>query len=150
MQTSDLPTVIATWIRHAQERRKEDFWAWDWVKARVLWDGSAEEAWTITTELVRAAPDELLGFIGAGPVEDLVNRFGGELIDWIEGEARRDPRFQDALGAIWLQIGTLPPEIEARIVAASGGRIEPFEIATDQEAAFERDVDRLTKPQADA
>lgn len=147
MSRADLPTVVATWIRHAQDRRKEDFWAWDWVMSQVCWNASAEDAWEIVVELVRAAPAGLLGAIGAGPLEDLVNRFGADLIDWIEGEARRDRRFQQALGAIWLRIGTLPLDIQARVVAASGGLIEPFELTAEDEAMMETEMERELEKQ---
>jgi hypothetical protein len=132
MPPTDLPTAIATWIRHAEERRKDDFWAWDWVMTQVCWEAGAEDAWELVRTLVRAAPDELLEFVGAGPVEDLVERFGEVLVDRIETEARADPRFREALGFVWLTRGELPAEVEARVVAASGGRIEPLELTEEE------------------
>ena len=117
---SDLDTLLATWIRYAVEKRPEDFWAWDRVSSSSS-GSDTEAAWNLVVALVRNAPDEVLGSVGAGPLENLLNAHGAMLVDWIVGEAQRDHRFREALGRAWLSRGTLPPAIENRIVQASGG-----------------------------
>ena len=121
----DRETLITAYLRHLAERTDADFWAWEAV-GEIARGPSAEAAWDLVVELVRRAPDEALGQIAAGPIEDMINVHGPALVEWIEGESQRDPRFRESLGGVWLTTGELPPEIEARIVAASGGRIEPL------------------------
>ena len=115
-----MDALVAAWIRYTVEKRPEDFWAWD--SASSISSGSdTEAAWNLVVALVRNAPDEALGSIGAGPLENLLNVHGAVLVDWIVGEAQRDHRFREALGGAWLARGTLPSVIENRIVQASGG-----------------------------
>jgi hypothetical protein len=92
----------------------------------ILADGPAEAAWEAVLEILRRAPDDELGFHAAGPLEDVVAYRGAELVGRIEAEARRDPRFREALGRIWLSRGALPDDVLDRVVRASGGAIRPF------------------------
>ena len=123
--TTDRDTLIATYVRHAIEKRDADVWAWETVGALAR-DENPEVAWDLVVELLRRTPDEHLSYVAAGPLEDMVRRHAPALIEWIEGEAQRDERFQWALGCIWLHEGDLPAEIEQRVVAASGGAIWPL------------------------
>jgi hypothetical protein len=74
-------------------------------------------------EVLRQAPDDRLGVYAAGVLEDLVRRRGAELVREIELEAGSDHRFEWALGGIWLDGANLPPEVVARVIRASGGKI---------------------------
>ena len=116
----------ALWLRHVREHRKEDFWAWEELSEVVQSD--PERAWPVAIALVElAAPDEL-EYVGAGPIEHLIEHHDAAFIDRIEAAASTDPRFRAALSTIWLNSLYHPPEIVARVVAASGGVIEPFEL----------------------
>jgi hypothetical protein len=123
-QDLDRDAVIAGYIRHALAGSEDsaDFWACDTLNQSVT-RLPAEEAWDLVVSLLRRAPDEILGNIAAGPLEDLVRKHGVALVDWIDGESRRDARFRFALGRIWLRRGELPDGVETRIVAASDARI---------------------------
>jgi hypothetical protein len=134
-QPFDREAVIAGYMRHAEAGAADltDFWAWEAVTEFVE-RAPAGDAWGLVVDLVRRAPDEVLGNVAAGPLEDLVRRHGAALVDWIEGEGRRDERFRWALGGVWLTRGDLPPEVEARVVAASGGRLEPLDADGDEPA----------------
>ena len=46
-------------------------------------------AWALVLAFVQTAPEGSLDYIGAGPVEDLVNRHGAALVDSIVLEASR-------------------------------------------------------------
>jgi uncharacterized protein DUF6869 len=94
---------------------------------RLIADGPALEAWVTVRDILRAAPDERLGVVAAGPLEDLVRLRGPEVVEAIEVEAARDERFQWALGRIWLTVSELPPDILARVVAASRAQINPLD-----------------------
>lgn len=59
-------------------------------------------AWPIILSLIEHAPDdESLAFVAAGPLEDLIQRHGQRFSDRLEDQARRDPRFRQALGDVW-------------------------------------------------
>lgn len=94
---------------------------------RLVRHGPPEAAWDLVVRVLRRAPDDgELGLLAAGPLEDLVRRWGTALVGRIEAEAAADERFRWALGGNWLQVGDVPPEVQGRIARASGGRIEPF------------------------
>jgi len=88
--------------------------------------GPADVAWALVLEVLRHAPDDRLDVYAAGPLEDLVCRWGVDLVTQIEAEAAHDDRFRRALARIWLLIGDLPSEELARIVHASGDEITPL------------------------
>ncbi len=93
----------------------------------IIHDGPADVAWALVAELLRRAPDDdRLGAYAVGPLEDLVRLRGPEIVERVEAEARRDPRFRLALGGIWLAPGDMPPRVLERVVRASGGRIQPL------------------------
>jgi hypothetical protein len=84
----------------------EDFWVWDYVDA--IWRRGDQAALDQLVDLADSASnDEQLGYLGAGPVEDLVRVFGESLIDDIEAAARRSPAFLRALQGMY---GILIPE----------------------------------------
>jgi uncharacterized protein DUF6869 len=91
-----------------------------------------ERAWPVILVLVQQASEDQLGAIGAGPLEHLIDDHAEAFIDRIEAAALRDTRFQEALSAIWLNSLYQKQEIVARLVAASGGAIEPFELDYEQ------------------
>jgi hypothetical protein len=94
------------------------------VKQRIH-EGPSHVAWELVLEVLRRVPDERLEVYAAGPLEDLVRRWGVDLVGDIEREAARDERFRWALGCIWLLVGDLPSTELERIVHASGGQITP-------------------------
>lgn len=97
-----------------------------------LQSASAFDGWGLVREPVQRAPDHVLEFVAAGPLEHLVPAHGSALVDRLEHEAARDERFKSALGGIWMRHGDLPPEVETRIVAASGGQIQPLPADPDE------------------
>jgi hypothetical protein len=128
-KSPDLRTLVDTYVRHAVARRDEDFWAWDAV-GDVVRGEDPERAFSIVQELVRAVPDHQLEYVGAGPVEELVTHHSAALVAWLEGEARRDPRFREALASVWLIADHIRPDVLARLQAATGNRIR---VATQAE-----------------
>lgn len=118
------------WLRHSTHRRDEDFWAWDELTWTVHDD--PERAWPVILTLVQQASEEQLGAIGAGPLEHLIDDHAEAFIDRIEAAALTDTRFHEALSAIWLNSLYQKPATVARLVAASGGAIEPFELDYEQ------------------
>jgi hypothetical protein len=120
------------YLKHHRTRAAEDSWAFDEVRERVgLGAADPEDAWNVVLALVTMADDESLGYIGAGPLEQLVRRFGSALVERIEDRARQDPRFRFCLGSVWLSEGDLPLAVQDRVVSASGGRIKPMASPSD-------------------
>ncbi|HEV3049859.1 MAG TPA: hypothetical protein VGX50_06110, partial [Longimicrobium sp.] len=132
----DLDTVIAGSLRYAESLQADDPEAIydprdpDTVAHEALncaiRSGPAAAAWHLIRELLRRTPDDRLGVQAAGPLEELVRRRGAEIVEMIEAEVARDPRFRAALGSIWLSRGELPDPVLERVVRASGGEIRPL------------------------
>ena len=119
---AEIAVLIATYHRYGAERREEDFWAWYRVDD-IIRDEDPARAWELVLALVQTAPDGSLDYIGAGPVEDLVNRHGAALVDSIIVEASRDSRFREALASIWLVQEDVPADVLVRLQKATGNRI---------------------------
>ena len=68
-------------------------------------------------ELLDAAPESggAAVAVGTGPLEDLLNQHGDELVDDLERSARQSPAFAECLGFVTLQRGTLTPDTERRL-----------------------------------
>lgn len=90
-----------------------NFWAWEAVddEVRAPSDRVFELLLTLAHE---AKDDEALGYLGAGPVEDLVAWHGTRYLDEIEKWARRDPAFRKALSNIWITTD-LPAPVRERL-----------------------------------
>jgi len=106
--------LVENWIRYHVERRKSTdplFSAWEKVDEIVHDD--PETGWTLTLALVEAAPDDrVLANVAAGPLEDLLKRASDVLIDRVEVQARRDPKFRRCLTGVWV----LPPSVRERLM----------------------------------
>src|SRR5689334_18488327 len=97
---TDLNSLADTYLRQHALRHDEDWWAWEEVQRRVEADVSA--GWEITKILVEKADDFALGYVAAGPLEDLIVGFGHAALDVIESACDTDPRLQLALSGVWL------------------------------------------------
>ena len=120
-----LTDVVAAYLASYQSDDEAYSWAVDEVTAQVTFGNDPGRAWELVLALVEAADESNLGHVGAGPLEDCVRRFAPQLIGEIEARGRRDPKFRACLGTIWLGTQDLPPDILARVMEASDGRIVP-------------------------
>ena len=78
----------------------------------------AEDAWAAILEVLGRTPsDKVMGVLAAGPLEDLIEKWGPAYIERIESEARKNPAFRNLLGGVWR---SSTPEVWARIEAARG------------------------------
>jgi len=127
----DIPiSELATaYHRYGETRSDADFLAWERV-TEIIRGPTAEKAWEIVVALVRSASDAQLEYIGAGPVEDLVCTHGATLIDSIAAEAKRDPRFCEAVASIWLVAEEIPEAVLAKLQAVTNGQMR---VATQAE-----------------
>jgi tetratricopeptide (TPR) repeat protein len=62
-----------------------------------------DEQWDLILELIAEAPenDQVLQFIAAGPLESFLGRFDATVINRVETEAARDPKFRRVLSGVW-------------------------------------------------
>lgn len=62
-----------------------------------------DKALELTLMLLKKAgdDDELLAYVAAGPLEDLLKMHGFQMIDRIDQEANGDSRLQLALSGVW-------------------------------------------------
>jgi hypothetical protein len=118
--TSD-EDLVQAWLRHAQDRKREDFWAWDRMNAIVLSD--AKHGWRLICDLIQRANDDILGDIGVGPIEDLVHEHHTAVIDEIVKEARNNPRFRAALTWMWFTRGSMPSHVERQLLEATNNEM---------------------------
>lgn len=118
MHTAD--ELARAWLQHSRT-----MWVGDAVAEEMRPDSGLERSWHFLRALIRQAEPSDLEFIGAGPLEDYVKRHGELAIDRIESEAQINAPFRIALGRVWIETNYLSPPVTARLVAASGGVIEP-------------------------
>jgi hypothetical protein len=70
--------------------------------------------WQMVTKLIAAASSEdELGYVAAGPLEDLLRLHGSTVAAAIRQEALKSQRVRDALGCVLLH--PLPPEVDASL-----------------------------------
>ena len=61
-----------------------------------------EVAWELILELIEDRPeDEALGWVAAGPLEDLLCEWGPVFIDRVEALAGSNDRFKKCLAGVW-------------------------------------------------
>ena len=79
---------------------------------------SAEDCWAAILEVLsRNPPEQVIGILAAGPLEDLIHAAGPDFIERIEIQAHRDSAFRRLLGSVW---ESSTPEIWTRVLAARG------------------------------
>ena len=92
--------------------------AYEEVESLVRNDPDA--AWDVVQELVRrAARDEVLAYVAAGPLENLLCNHPYAVIDRVEALAAQDAHFRRALSGVW-GWERIPPDLLARIDALFG------------------------------
>jgi hypothetical protein len=110
--------LVAAYLRHFATRDDEHFWAWEGLQRYVRTD--PVKAWELTLQLIAAAPDKkALGYIAAGPLEDLLYARGALFIDELERRARSYPKFLSALQMIAGPF-TKESDVSNRILRAAG------------------------------
>jgi hypothetical protein len=91
----------------ADENGKKDeddprWWAVFWFMCGNSDAAAPEDCWKgILEVLARRPSDKVLAVLAAGPLEDLIHRFGSQFIDRIEQQARAHSAFRDLLRGVW-------------------------------------------------
>jgi hypothetical protein len=95
--------VAETYLDYVENGRHADQWV-STVVSDLSLGVVADDAslWSLLVLLVELAPDaRVLSRIGAGPLEDLLNRADEQWLVIVESEARRSPRMREALANVW-------------------------------------------------
>jgi hypothetical protein len=113
-----------------ESTRHESFrnhWAYGVMSSLVM--DAPEIAWPILLEVIDRAPDEALGNIAAGPLEDLIGNHGFQIIDALEVEARQSPKLRRALVGVWqgLTVESIWSRVQALIDDDAKQHWERFE-----------------------
>jgi hypothetical protein len=85
---------IAGWRAYEQNE-----WAF-WTLNDMVRD-EPEEAWPIIRALIERAEHDDLGYIAAGPLEDLLHHHFDAFFDRVAAEARTNPRFAKAIRGVY-------------------------------------------------
>jgi hypothetical protein len=92
--------LVAGYFENWKCRSDDTFWAWGEVDALC---NNLESGFEITRRLIESAEDDLyLGYIAAGPVEDLIVRHGTPAVALLEEAADSSPRVRESLAGVWL------------------------------------------------
>jgi hypothetical protein len=122
-------TRFVTLMKHHSEvegltRAFIQYWTGDeasiWVLAKLFEYSEKKPQLALDVILLlldRAPSEEVLGFVGAGPLQDLIAANGATAIDRIAHEAMTNPRLADSLNGIY-RINT-PDDVWRRIVQIS-------------------------------
>lgn len=107
-------------------RRKDGDYAVDKAveQSVVLMSFTASSAvqWAfICAAMNKAQSDEALGHLAAGPVERLLGRHGDEIIDRVEDEAERSPKFARMMTGVWRY--TMSDTVWSRVEAIKASAI---------------------------
>ncbi len=85
----------------------------------ALHRGHEEAVWRFILKVIgRDAPKQVLDYLAAGLLEDLIALHGEPFIDRIETEARLSPLFRQTLHGVWQN--RTPPDLWARVELARG------------------------------
>jgi hypothetical protein len=76
-----------------------------------------ERAWPLICDFIRRISredEDLLAYVAAGPLEDLLVRYPHEFIDRIEALAKADPHFRRAVSGVW-GWNAIPADVRQRL-----------------------------------
>lgn len=92
-------------------------WMYVWVVEMLQQHPDA--AWPVVLALVAVARDDGdLAVVAAGPIEELLVAHGPRVIERVEAQAARDPRFRRALSGVWRS--EIEETVWARVLSARG------------------------------
>jgi hypothetical protein len=121
--------VGRAWCRYATRAVKTKDLSWDddedgWA-AELYFEpeflANEEFRRTFLVTIADAAPDDVLGWVGAGPLEDFLIEDADRLA-WVEAHAARSERFRRALGDVFIA-DWASPETFLRIERAAGVKL---------------------------
>jgi len=122
LDEQEIRRLAGAWVSFHREpsRAKENseyFWAWK--RLQELINEDPRGAWRVIDSIrhLDTCSDQVLGSLGAGPLEDLLARHGSDFIEQVENLARQDPQFRRLLGVVWQN--KIPDDLWRRIKAVA-------------------------------
>ena len=110
--------LIRRYLLHAETSTRdgtdaEHFEAYEEVDECVRKD--PERAWPIICEVIRQiSADDILAYVAAGPLEDLMVRHPHAFIDRVESLAKQDAHFRRAVSGVW-GWNSIPADVRKRL-----------------------------------
>jgi hypothetical protein len=102
---SDIARASAAWFAYqATEAEKYD-WVRD-LQDRWREDGNYEAMWRFVLELCKDVAnddDDMIGMIGAAPLEDMIVSWTDTALRLVEAEVKKNPTMLRALAGTWTQ-----------------------------------------------
>ena len=116
--------LVNGWISHAEhgvrsggQVNDETFWAYELMSKMCRIDPDA--AWDVIQQIVEQVDDEaILAFLGSGPLEDLLARHGGEVIDRVVDKLASNRKFAEVARVVWQNV--IAPDVWMRLQTALG------------------------------
>lgn len=105
MTEAELTAFAESWIAFMKapensEEYKALFWVFD--REYDLMNEEPEEIWRFILKVLSLNNSiETQEVLSAGPLEDLLAKHGGAMIDRVEKEAKSNPLFAKLLGGVW-------------------------------------------------
>jgi hypothetical protein len=93
---ADRNALVTAWLTY-----QRNWWAFEALDNQIR--ETPADAWVTLLALIASAEPEMIGSIGAGPLEDFVGAHGDAYIEEIEHEASVNPAFRQALSNVWLK-----------------------------------------------
>lgn len=102
-------------LERAESPRAREAWRAYELVQQTMGIGGADAIRLILALLAEAAGDEGPVAVGTGPLEDLINDHGDDLVDLVEQTARQSPEFAQALEGVAIEQGALTTESAHRL-----------------------------------
>ena len=121
MTPVDTDAIARAWIDYWNEHERTGQFP-DSDVGSFVFNLDRDTAWTVILrilELVDPDPNgALFQVLAASPTEDLIAEHGATIIDNVEAEALRNPRFKLLLGGVWRR--GMPEDIWTRVEQCRG------------------------------
>jgi len=115
MKDADL---VAAYLAHAETATRDGTDAEHFAAGEELDSAISDEperAWPVICKIIkRIAHDDILAYVAAGPLEDLLVRHPHAFIDRVEALAKQDAHFRRAVSGVW-RWNSLPADVRQRL-----------------------------------
>ena len=124
MTDSELISLAEGWIKfwNAQDGSPErESLSWVCDTEYDLMQDEPEQIWRLILEMLRLnSSDKIQGVLSAGPLEDLLAKYGESFICKVEAEEKSNPLFAQLLGGVWQN--SMSNDIWSRVQAVQDRR----------------------------
>lgn len=122
-----LDEIAAAWCRYSSRRHSvggdddPDWWAIELFMTSEIFKRTALYRALLVKLVEHAQSDDVIGAVGAGPLENFVSDDQDDLM-WLESECQRNEKLRSALGGVWCA-GEVSAETLERLDAAAGTQL---------------------------